>query len=300
MNCDAKYYFLGHEFSAPSLQSGLYIVSTPIGNLKDITIRALEILSACDLILCEDTRTSAKLLNHYGIKTKKFPLHQHNEISKIDGIINCLKEGQSIALISDAGTPLISDPGFPLVRAVKNANLSIFTAPGASAILSALTISALPTDRFSFLGFLPNKSGAKTNALEKFKNWHETMVFYESPRRLLATITAMQAIFGSQRQVVIALELTKKFERSMHGSLEDLEYQLTNKKIKGEQIKGEAVIIVAGADEITIDDGKWIKQLEKNLQDLPLRMAVDEVVKEYSIKRKQVYDEALKIKKTKG
>jgi len=298
--CEAKYYFSGHEFSAPALQSGLYIVATPIGNLKDITIRALEILSACDLILCEDTRTSAKLLNHYGIKTKKISLHQHNEISKIDGIINRLKEGQSIALISDAGTPLISDPGFPLVRAVKNADLNIFTAPGASATISALTISALPTDRFSFLGFLPNKLGAKSNALEKLKNWQETMVFYESPRRLLATITAMQAIFGNQRQIVIALELTKKFERSMHGSIEEIKHQLAKKKAKDEQIKGEAVIIVAGADEIIIDESEWIKQLEKNLQDLPLRMAVDEVVAKYSIKRKQVYDEALKIKKTKG
>ncbi len=293
VSLDKKYYISGVEFLSPPLKNGLYIVATPIGNLKDISIRSLEILSACDLILCEDTRTSAKLLNHYGIKTKKMPLHEHNEKAKIASILNHLKEEQAIALISDAGTPLISDPGFPLVRAVQNAGLDIFSVPGASAILAALTLSGLPTDKFSFFGFLPTKTGAKKNELEKLKNWPQTMVFYESPRRLLTTFKAMQNVFGDDRMAVIALELTKKFERTMHGSIKELSIMIDNIG----QIKGEAVIIVAGADEIIIDDNIWQNKLEITLQKTSLRSAVDEISKEFSIKRKVVYDYALEAKK---
>jgi len=295
VDLDKKYYIVGKEFIAPALESGLYVVSTPIGNLKDISIRSLEILSACDLIYCEDTRTSAKLLNHYGIKTKKAPLHDHNEKSKIDSLLKRLGENQAIAIISDAGTPLISDPGFFSTRAVQDAGFNIFAAPGASAILAALTISAIPADKFSFFGFLPTKTGAKTNALKELKNWPQTLIFYESPRRLAATIKLLSEIFGEKRKAFIALELTKKFERSMRGDLSELSDLLQDK-----QIKGEAVIIVAGAEEEILDENIWLLELENSLISTSLKTAVNEIANKYSLKRKQVYNEALKIKKNKS
>lgn len=295
MVLDNNYFISSTSFSAPPLAGGLYIVATPIGNLRDISLRALETLCAADLILCEDTRTSAKLLDHYGIKTSRSPLHEHNEKGQIMSVLKRLEEGQSIALISDAGTPLISDPGFPLVRAVRDKGYDIFALPGASALLAALTIAGLPTNSFSYFGFLPSKSGARKSELDAIKIRSETLVFYESPRRLAATIDAMAEIFGNDRKAVIALELTKKFERTMNGTLADLGEQLADKKIKG-----EAVIIVGGAEEVPIEKDQWMGALEKALEQNPLRTAVDEISQSFNIKRKQVYDGALELKKKKG
>ena len=268
------------------------MVSTPIGNLRDITIRALETLAAADVVYCEDTRLSARLLDHYGIRTPRKPLHEHNERARIDAILDDLGRGARIALISDAGTPLLSDPGFPLVRAARDAGLPVFAVPGASALLAALAIAGLPTDAFAFIGFLPPKSGARANAIAALKTRSETLVFYESPRRLGPALAAMAAAFGPERDAAVALELTKRFERLFRGTLGDLAAQFAEA-----QTKGEAVIIVAGAGEAQpAVEADWQHALAAALESQPLRAAVDAVTGHFGLKRKEVYDAALAIK----
>lgn len=285
------YFISGTAFAAPPLAPGLYVVATPIGNLRDITIRALETLAAASVVLCEDTRMSARLLDHYGIKGRRVALHEHNERAKADDIVARVAAGQAIALISDAGTPLLSDPGFPLIRALAEANLPVFPIPGASALLSALVVAGLPTDAFAFHGFLPNKAGARANAITALKDSRETLVFYESPRRLDDTLAAMAEIFGN-RQAAVALELTKRFERVHRGTLPDLAAEFANS-----ETKGEAVIVVAGAAEASAPDAAdWQADLLAEMATQPLRAAVDEVTKKYGLKRKEVYDAALALK----
>lgn len=287
----ARYFIAGHQFEAPSLAPGLYVVATPIGNLRDITLRALETLAAAGTILCEDTRQSARLLDHYGIKGRRVALHEHNERDKAGDIVERIARGETIALISDAGTPLLSDPGFPVIRALAEAGLPVFPIPGASALLSALVIAGLPTDAFAFHGFLPPKAGARINALERLRDSRETLVFYESPRRLDGTLAAMADVWG-ERQAVVALELTKRFERVHRGSLAELAEIFA----EGET-KGEAVIVVSGAAEPSAPAAEdWQAALEEAMLDQPLRAAVDEVSGRFGLKRKEVYDAALALK----
>jgi 16S rRNA (cytidine1402-2'-O)-methyltransferase len=289
---DTKTYFIGGtSFPAPPLAPGLYVVATPIGNLRDITIRALETLAAASVILCEDTRMSARLLDHYGIRGRRIALHEHNERAKADEIVGHVAAGQAIALISDAGTPLLSDPGFPLIRAMAEAGQPVYPIPGASALLSALVVAGLPTDAFAFHGFSPAKAGARANALAALSVSRETMVFYESPRRLGDTLAAMAQSWG-ERQAVVALELTKRFERVHRGSLPELAREFA----EGET-KGEAVIVVAGAPEAPVADAAdWQNALGMAMEDQPLRAAVDEIASRFGLKRKEVYDAALRLK----
>lgn len=285
------YFIAGNTFVAPPLAPGLYVVATPIGNLRDITIRALETLAAAEAILCEDTRMSARLLDHYGIKGRRVALHEHNERAKAEDIVNRIAAGQALALISDAGTPLLSDPGFPLIRALAEANLPVFAIPGPSALLSALVVAGLPTDAFAFHGFLPPKAGARLNALKALTDSRETLVFYESPRRLDDTLAAMAEVWG-ERQAAVALELTKRFERVHRGTLAELAAEFA----EGET-RGEAVIVVAGAAEPTAPDAAdWQAALTSAMTDQPLRAAVDEIAHRYGLKRKEVYDAALALK----
>jgi 16S rRNA (cytidine1402-2'-O)-methyltransferase len=285
------YFIAGTRFQAPPLAPGLYVVATPIGNLRDITLRALETLAAADAVLCEDTRTSAKLLDHYGIRGRRIALHEHNERDKAADIASRIAAGAAFALISDAGTPLLSDPGFPLIRALAEENLPVFPIPGASALLSALVVAGLPTDAFAFHGFLPPKAGARLNALERLRDSRETLVFYESPRRLDGALGAMAEVLGD-RQAVVALELTKRFERTFRGSLSELAEQFAN-----EETKGEAVIVVAGAAEPSAPAAEdWQAELLQAMADQPLRAAVDEIAARYGLKRKEVYDAALALK----
>ena len=285
-----RYFIAGTEFEAPELQPGLHVVATPIGNLRDITIRGLETLAAADVIYCEDTRTSARLTEHFGIGTPRKALHEHNERALAETIVEDVARGGRVALISDAGTPLLSDPGFPVVRAVRDANLPVFAAPGASALLSALAVAGLPTDAFSFLGFLPAKVEGRKSALAALKDRCETLVFYESPRRLGDSLTAMAEILGADRLAGVALELTKKFERVSRGPLGALAPQF------GEAEKGEAVILVAGATDIAVDPDEWRGALEEAMVEQPLRAAVDEITARFGLKRKDVYDAALALK----
>ncbi|NEU07554.1 16S rRNA (cytidine(1402)-2'-O)-methyltransferase [Flavihumibacter sp. R14] len=211
----------------------LYLVPTPIGNLEDMTFRAIRILKDADLILAEDTRTSAPLLKHFGIEKKVFSHHQHNEHKSVTEIIRFLKEGQQVALISDAGTPAISDPGFLLVReAIKN-NLPVECLPGATAFVPALVNSGLSADRFTFEGFLPVKKGRQTR-LKSLSEEERTMIFYESPHRLLKTLEEFAQYFGAERQASVSRELTKMFEETVRGTLESIKLHFETHTLKGE------------------------------------------------------------------
>ena len=220
----------------------LYIVPTPIGNLGDITLRALEVLKSVDCILAEDTRTSGKLLNHFEIRTPRRSYHMHNEHRAVHGIVKELSEGAQMALISDAGTPGISDPGFLLARACREAGVRVECLPGATALIPALVASGFPSDRFVFEGFLPPKKGRQTR-LQVLAEESRTMIFYESPHKLLKTLEQFGAQFGEDRQVSVSRELTKRYEETIQGSLSEvLEHfqQLPP--------KGEFVIVVKGKD----------------------------------------------------
>ncbi len=218
----------------------LYLVPTPIGNLEDITLRAIRILKEADLILAEDTRNTAKLLNHYSIETKMKPHHQFNEHKTINGIIEKITSGEKIALVTDAGTPGISDPGFLLVRECLKNNIEVECLPGATAFIPALVNSGLPSERFVFEGFLPQKKGRKTK-LEQLISQTYTMIFYESPFRLIKTLENFIEYFGEERRASVSRELTKIHEETRRDTLKNLKEYFSNKKVKG-----EIVIIVEG------------------------------------------------------
>ena len=218
----------------------LYLVPTPIGNLEDMSFRAVRILKEVDLILAEDTRTSAPLLKHFGIDKKLFSHHQHNEHKSVTEVIRFLNEGKKIALISDAGTPAISDPGFLLVREAIRNHLSVECLPGATAFVPALVNSGLATDRFTFEGFLPVKKGRQTR-MKELANESRTMIFYESPHRLLKTLEEFAQFFGPERQVSVSRELTKLFEETVRGTVEQVKIHF-----ESHTLKGEIVICVAG------------------------------------------------------
>ncbi|TDQ82855.1 16S rRNA (cytidine(1402)-2'-O)-methyltransferase [Sphingobacterium yanglingense] len=220
----------------------LYLVPTPIGNLEDMTFRAIRILKESDLILAEDTRTSAPLLKHFGIEKKVFAHHQHNEHKAVAEIIRFLKEGQQIALISDAGTPAISDPGFLLVREAIKEGITVQCLPGATAFVPALVNSGLPNDKFCFEGFLPVKKGRQTR-MKQLAEEKRTMIFYESPHRLLKTIEEFMTYFGEERQASISRELSKLYEETQRGTLAELKTYFENNPIKG-----EFVFCVAGLE----------------------------------------------------
>ena len=223
--------------------ANLYIIATPIGNLQDITLRALETLKSVDLVLCEDTRVTGKLLSHYGISVSKMSYHANSKISKQDKIIDMLREGKNLALVSDAGTPAISDPGVMLIKEAKKVlgvNLKVVPIPGASALVSAISVSGIPSPQFTFYGFLPHKKGRET-IFKEIKESKRTSVFYESPHRILKTLESLNTFLDSKREVVVARELTKMFEEIINGSPEEV---LNYFKENEEKVRGEFVVIV--------------------------------------------------------
>jgi 16S rRNA (cytidine1402-2'-O)-methyltransferase len=224
-------------------QAGLYVVATPIGNLEDISYRAVRLLSEVDLIAVEDTRHSRVLLAHYNITTPMQALHEHNEAQVKGRILERIADGQAIALISDAGTPLISDPGYHLVKAAREAGLSVYTVPGPSAITAALSVAGLPPDRFAFEGFLPVKAAARRKKLQALGRETRTLLVFESSHRIEASIADMAEIFGGDRLVAICRELTKKFETVLRGPLSEVSRQLAE---DSNQSRGEFVVIVDG------------------------------------------------------
>lgn len=272
--------------------TALYIVATPIGNLSDITLRAIEILKSVDWIAAEDTRHSQHLLSHYQIHTPYFSLHEHNEDERIKKIIALLSDNKSVALISDAGTPLISDPGFRLVRAIRQAHFPVVPIPGACAAIAALCASGIPTDHFIFEGFLPAKAGALEQYLEKLKKEIHTLIFYESVHRIAKTIPVMQKILGNERIAVIARELTKSFESIMQGTLQELSAYLI---AHPEKQKGEFVIIVQGANAEVHADTQLNELLKILLSELSVKQAVNLAVKITGLSKNSVYECALRM-----
>lgn len=274
------------------LKNGLYIVATPIGNARDITLRALDVLGAADLVLCEDTRVTAKLFAIHGLKAPLHAYHEHNAAKERPKVLARLEAGAVIALVSDAGTPLISDPGYKLVKEASAAGHYVTTLPGASSVMAALTVAALPTDQFYFGGFLPPKQAARRRALDAVRDVPATLVFLESPRRFAAVLSDMADMLGA-REGVTARELTKKFEEVRRGPLAELADFYTQEGAP----KGEAVILVApptsgAGDDIDLDD-----LLTAALGSQSLKDAVAGVTEATGLKRKQVYARALELAK---
>ena len=252
----------------------LYIVATPIGNLDDITFRAFEVLKSVDFVLAEDTRHSKTLLSHLDISKPIRAFHEHNEREKTKAIISEIYSGKSIALISDAGTPLISDPGYFLVAQAKKEGLKVVPIPGPTALITALSASGLASDSFTFLGFLPSKQTAKIKLLTGLAGRTETIIFYESPKRVLATLTDMQAIFGDSREVCLAKELTKAFETIHTGSIPNLIEYLT---IDQNHQKGEFVILISATNKIDLAEAEI--QLDSLLPILCAEMGTSKAAK---------------------
>lgn len=230
---------------------GLIIVPTPIGNLKDITLRAIEVLRHVDLVLAEDTRTSGQLFKHLEIEAKFFPFHIHNEHKTLDAIIEKLKSGLKIALVSDAGTPGISDPGFLLIRECIKENIQVECLPGATAFTPALVVSGFPTDRFCFEGFLPHKKGRQSR-LEELKEESRTIIFYESPHRLLKTLNQFKEFFGEERNISVSREISKKFEETVRGNMNDAISHFTKN-----EPRGEFVLVIEGKEKVKVKKKKY-------------------------------------------
>ena len=275
------------------LSSVIYIVATPIGNLSDISARAIATLQAVDLIAAEDTRHSKQLLSHLGINNTLLPLHDHNEREQTASLLKQVQQGVSIAIISDAGTPLISDPGYHFVREAHKLGIKVIPIPGPSAVICALSACGLPTDHFSFEGFLPSKEKAKQDILKQLVNDTHTLVFYEAPHRVLATIATMREIFGSEREVAMARELTKQFETIFHGTMQQLLDFVTS---DANQQRGEIVLLVAGAvknvDKFALNP-EAKKILDILLAELPVSQAVGLAAKITGVQKKILYAAAI-------
>lgn len=275
----------------------LYIVATPIGNLDDMTPRARQTLAAVDLIAAEDTRHSGRLLAHFGITTPQLSLHEHNETARATQLLEKLQAGQNLALISDAGTPLISDPGFELVRAVRKAGITVVPVPGVSALITALSVGGLPTDRFVFEGFLPARAAARRTHLQALASETRTLIFYEAIHRLTDTLGDMAEVFGAARQAVVARELTKLHEQVRDGTLEELANWARDDANAG---KGEIVLLVAGAEKtVTPDDAVDASRiLDILLAELPVKQAAALAAKITGARKNDLYKQALEKQST--
>lgn len=275
-----------------TIQAGaLYVVATPIGNLEDISARALRVLREAACIAAEDTRHTGQLLRHFGIETPLLSLHEHNEHARLEQIVTLLREGKSVALVSDAGTPLISDPGFPLVRELRRQGLPVIPAPGPSSLLAALSVAGLPTDRFVFEGFLPAKSAARRQRLQALAREERTLVFFEASHRIVETVADLAAVFGGERPGVVARELTKRFEEVHGAPLSELTAWLQADSNRG---KGEFVVLTQGAPAATEADTPEIRRLlAALLAELPISRAVVVAAKLTGLRKKPLYDLAL-------
>jgi 16S rRNA (cytidine1402-2'-O)-methyltransferase len=275
--------------------AALYIVATPIGNLQDMSARAIEVLKSVACIAAEDTRHSASLLQQFNISTPTLSLHDYNERDRVERILERLQQGESIALISDAGTPLISDPGYFLVKEAREAGIRIVPLPGPCAAIVALSAAGLPTDKFIFEGFLPAKTKARVDRLTFLANETRTMIFYEAPHRILDLLEDMQKVFGDDRMVVIARELTKMFETIHSANLKEL---IAWVKSDSNQERGEMVVIVKGIEEASPIANAQVL-LELLLKELPLKKAVEIAAQVTNEKRNELYEMGLQIKNAK-
>ncbi|MDA5194650.1 16S rRNA (cytidine(1402)-2'-O)-methyltransferase [Govanella unica] len=271
---------------------GLYLVATPIGNLRDITLRALDVLRAADVILCEDTRVSAKLLTSYGISRPTYAYHDHNAVRVLPKILERLQAGAVVAQITDAGTPLVSDPGFRLVQAATEAGIMVTTVPGASAPVAALTLAALPSDRFLFAGFPPAKTGARRKFYEEFRTVPATLVFFESPHRLPESLADAASVFGD-RGAAVCRELTKKFEEVRRLPLQDLAQSYG----PDDSIKGEIVLVIGPPGEALPPEDSHVEALLlAALKTQSVKEAATVVAAITGLPKRDLYTHALKLK----
>jgi len=287
----AKTYIVaGHAIEAPRLPAGLHLVATPIGNLRDITLRALETLAAADLIACEDSRVSRRLLDHYGIATPLTPYHEHNAAAARPKLLARLAEGQAVALISDAGTPLVSDPGFKLVRATQEAGHPVTALPGPSAALAALTVAGLPTDRFCFEGFLPAKEGQRRSRIAELASIPTTLILFESGPRLARALSDLADGLGD-RPAAVCRELTKLHEEVQRGSLPELAHHYA----AGAETRGEIVIVIAppSAEHAALSADDIDALLRRALERASVKDAASEVAAVTGRPRRELYKRAL-------
>jgi len=282
--------------SINSKSASLFVVATPIGNLDDISRRALQVLKEVDLVAAEDTRHSRKLLTYFGLEKRLISLHEHNERDKTQRLLEKLEAGQSIALVSDAGTPLISDPGYPLVNECRMRGIEVIPVPGPSAVITALSVSGLPTDSFLFCGFPPRQPGKRRELFESLKNNTATLVFYESSHRITDCLDDALAVFGHDRIACVARELTKLYETVKTGTLNDL---LDFVSSDPDQQKGEFVLMIQGIsqaekqDDVAIDVDKLLLAL---LEELPVKKAASITSKMTGHKKNELYQRALELK----
>ncbi|MCA4778983.1 16S rRNA (cytidine(1402)-2'-O)-methyltransferase [Acinetobacter towneri] len=275
------------------MSAQLFVVATPIGHLDDMSYRAIDVLKSVSLIAAEDTRTSAQLMKHFNISTPLTACHEHNESNKIDILVQKLLNGEDMALISDAGTPLISDPGFKLVRAAQANGIRVIPVPGACAAIAALSAVGLPSDRFSFQGFLASKQSQRLQQLEKLKDETQTLIFYEAPHRILDSVKDMAAVFGADRPVGFAREITKTFETIKKMTLGELAEFIA---ADHHQQKGEIVLVVGGAsEEKNMEQEKLDQLLQRLLQDLSVKAASQLAADLTGIKKKIAYQRALEL-----
>lgn len=266
----------------------IYLVSTPIGNLDDISPRAVKTLASVDLVVAEDTRHSSRLLRHHGIDTQLLSFHEHNEAMRVQQLVASARSGNQIAVISDAGTPLISDPGYRLVRAAHQAGVAVSAVPGACAAIVALTVSGMPTDKFCFRGFPPAKTSARQKRFAADRGTESTLVYYESPHRIVDSLNDMCAVFGGKREATLARELTKKFETVKMGELDSLVDWIT---ADHNQQKGEFVVVVHGAEACEpLFDEKAQLLLRRLAQELPPKKAAAIVSEITGLRKKLLYN----------
>jgi 16S rRNA (cytidine1402-2'-O)-methyltransferase len=277
-------------------EPALYLVATPIGNLEDITLRAVRVLKEVDVIACEDTRRTQKLLNHYGITTRTISYHEHNEMTRSAELVKEMQEGASVALVTDAGMPGISDPGFRLISLAIRHHLPVVPIPGASAFLAALVASGLPTDSFRFSGFLPAKRGERRAALEAMKTSPRTQVFYEAPHRIIEALSDMVEVLGKDRHVVIAREVTKLHEEFLRGRAGEVLETLKSR----EGVKGEITLLIGKAEEEEVRVGKGVpsragvrQRVQQIMADenLDEKDALKKVAKEWGVSKSEAYRE---------
>ena len=274
-------------------QPGLYVVATPIGNLADVTLRALRILCSADLVLCEDSRITRRLLDRYGLTSRLMTYHDHNAAERRPQILDRLSRGGVVALVSDAGTPLVSDPGYKLVRAAQDAGHPVHAVPGASALLAALVSAGLPTDRFWFEGFLPAKQGARAARIAQLAELDATLVLFESPHRLAAALSALADGLGA-REAAVARELTKRFEEVRHGPLPELAATCA----AGPPLKGEIVVVIAPGTPASApeqDEEAIASRLVMLVESVGTREAAAQLAKETGLKRRDLYQRALRL-----
>src|ERR1700675_3308246 len=282
-----------------TLASGLYLVATPIGNLEDITLRAVRVLKEADQIACEDTRQTQKLLNHYGISSRTVSYHEHNELTRAPELVLDLEDGARVALVTDAGMPGISDPGFRLISLAIRHHIPVVPIPGASAFLAALVASGLPTDSFRFSGFLPAKSGQRRKLLESVRESPRTQVFYEAPHRLLETLSDVSELLGDARHIVVAREVTKIHEEFLRGRAQEILEQL---KARGD-VKGEITLLIAKAEEGAVPSATEAVSVAQRVREIMSKEKADEkaalkkVAKERGIGKSEAYREGQRGKK---